>query len=132
MTELIRRITAIFMMLYMTVLGWFGFQKNIDCDLQVVLNANPSTGCSWEVKTDREGIVELIDSSYEQTVKDPFIVGAGGKETFCFNAVGEGEVTIDFSYGRHWEGGEIFRTVVYHCNASDGKITVLSITDSDK
>jgi len=70
-------------------------------DVKVVLESNPTTGYKWEVK---EVDASILKQAGEATFKaDSDAMGAGGKETFAFNAVGAGQTTLKMEYRRPWE-----------------------------
>jgi inhibitor of cysteine peptidase len=73
-------------------------------DLKVVLESNPTTGYKWEVKeVDASILKQAGEAAYKA---DSDAVGAGGKETFTFNAVGAGQTTLKMEYRRPWETEE--------------------------
>jgi inhibitor of cysteine peptidase len=75
--------------------------------LVVTLESNPTTGYSWEV-IEGEGTVLQQKGEVEfqpSNAGDQQLVGAGGTETFRFEAAGTGEVTLKLIYHRSWEKG---------------------------
>ncbi len=71
----------------------------------IVLEANPTTGYSWQVDNDEE-FVTLESRDYivpEPAEGEEPLVGAGGEETFTFNALQAGNTEITFSYAKEWE-----------------------------
>lgn len=73
--------------------------------LAVTLEANPTTGYSWEVA---EGGAPLLaplgDSEYVvDSSEDPPPPGAGGVETWRFQAAKAGETKLTLIYHRPWE-----------------------------
>ncbi|MCG2685983.1 protease inhibitor I42 family protein [Candidatus Parcubacteria bacterium] len=79
-------------------------------EFTIRLEANATTGYSWEVTYDEE-YLELTDQDYE-TEASPEIVGAGGRAVFTFQALTVGETEITFSYSRPWEE-EILETRIF-------------------
>lgn len=69
------------------------------------LEANSTTGYTWQVYIDDEEIVELTGDEYE--CDDPEVTGSGGITTLTFKALKEGETTVTLEYARDWEGGEV-------------------------
>ncbi len=66
------------------------------------MDANPSTGYQWSLATPlNAGIVSLIGKEY--TGPDTDMVGAPGKETWTFRAVGNGAEVISLRYSQPWE-----------------------------
>jgi len=72
--------------------------------LLVRLASNHSAGYSWSVAEETDAVVALQQTpSYEES--DATHLGAGGTETFRFEAVRTGEQTLHFAYRRPWERG---------------------------
>ncbi|MCR4428406.1 MAG: protease inhibitor I42 family protein [Caldiserica bacterium] len=70
----------------------------------VVLEGNPTTGYSWEVKDFDQSLVQLLGEPTYTTQTSTNIVGAGGDFTFNFLTQGKsGELTLEFIYLRPWE-----------------------------
>jgi predicted secreted protein len=73
--------------------------------VSVSLDSNPSTGYRWRLAGPlNESIVKLAGSHYKPPVRQ--IPGAGGTETWRFNAVGRGKTSIVLEYVRPWEKKE--------------------------
>jgi inhibitor of cysteine peptidase len=67
----------------------------------VVLGSNPTTGFMWQAGGyDREVLQQTGDVEYEPSSSVP---GGSGTDTLTFEAVGEGETTLDVIYRRPWE-----------------------------
>ncbi len=81
--------------------------------LTVILEANPSTGYSWEAA------IDPVDSLTEETKRyfsksDKKLMGAPKTLVWKFSASSEGDATLTFCYLRSWEGEEgIKETVVF-------------------
>jgi inhibitor of cysteine peptidase len=75
--------------------------------LVVTLDSNPTTGYSWEVVEGQGTILQQQGEAQFQpsNAGDQQLVGAGGAETFRFEAAGAGEVTLKLIYHRPWEKG---------------------------
>jgi len=72
--------------------------------LIVTLESNPSTGYAWEVsQTDETILMQKGKGEFQQVTQPEGLVGAGGTETFRFEAVGVGQVTLMLVYHRSWE-----------------------------
>ena len=69
--------------------------------LVVELPSNPTTGFSWTV-ADSGPLKQEGDPAYESDAK-PGVVGAGGIETFTFDAEKAGSGTLTLEYRRSWE-----------------------------
>ncbi len=80
--------------------------------LVIELGSNPTTGYRWTEKPANSSPKVLKQAKHEYIQrggKDPNgkpILGAGGVETWIFRAAKSGKVTLGFSYGRPWQGGE--------------------------
>lgn len=71
--------------------------------LTVALASNPSTGFSWKLSANDAGVLQAVgEPKFELGNKTP-MPGAGGTETFTFNAVGKGKSTLTLVYVRPWE-----------------------------
>lgn len=71
--------------------------------LTVELNSNPSTGYSWQVsQVDEKVLQQAGDAQFSLGNKTP-MPGAGGTQTFTFQAVGKGKTTLTLIYVRPWE-----------------------------
>ena len=75
---------------------------SVDDTFTIELEANPSTGYSWELAGPLdEAIVVSLGSDHEAGDSDA--VGAPGTQKLSFRAVGEGSTTIALQYVRPWE-----------------------------
>ncbi|MGB9880725.1 MAG: protease inhibitor I42 family protein [Anaerolineae bacterium] len=70
--------------------------------IELVLDANPSTGYNWEVAGEVK-VVKLVGEP--QFMPDSKALGAGGKMTMRFQAVAPGEEWLRLVYRRSWEEG---------------------------
>ncbi len=111
-------------------------QKNAEAAnlVSVVLESNPTTGCSWRSEIADEEIALLEGDRYVQDEAEPGMTGVGGVQTLTFKILKEGKTEITLVYGRHWKGGEIYerRTVLLLADRNlNGKIEALNseITD---
>lgn len=74
--------------------------------LVVTLPSNPSTGYSWQVlAVDPAVLVQQGDPVYQPSADGTGLVGTGGTETFRFDAISGGSVTLTLGYLRPWEQG---------------------------
>lgn len=73
-------------------------------DLKVELEANPTTGYSWEILTSDGGVARAIGEP--EYASSSAAVGAGGLQTFRVRALSEGKEEIKFRYRRPWEKGK--------------------------
>jgi inhibitor of cysteine peptidase len=69
--------------------------------IEVMLSGNPTTGFNWEpAATDGAILRQIGERIY---TRDSNLIGAGGKMSFCFEAVGTGKTTLRLIYHRSWE-----------------------------
>lgn len=69
--------------------------------LVITLESNPTTGFMWEVVELEESILRQIGEAEFQSESEA--VGAGGTETFRFEAVKAGQMALKLVYHRPWE-----------------------------
>jgi inhibitor of cysteine peptidase len=75
------------------------------------LEANPTTGYSWQVSQSEE--LFKVESSYAQRQQSAGLVGAGGTETFTLTPLKAGTTELTLTYARPWENGEKADQLVY-------------------
>lgn len=82
-------------------------------ELQVELAANPTTGFSWGL-TENEGDILATSgkSFFTQDTSGEARVGAGGTETWVFDAKNRGKTKIQFEYRQPFEKGALPAKVV--------------------
>ena len=78
------------------------------CTFEFKLEANPTTGYTWQVNIEDEEIVELVGNEY--ICDDPEADGTGGITTLKFKALQIGETTVTLEYARDWEDGDVDKT----------------------
>lgn len=76
-----------------------------DNTFSITLEANATTGYTWEVEGESE-YLKLLDKKYTATTSTEGLLGAGDTETFSFKALKLGKIEITFSYVRPWEEAE--------------------------
>ena len=75
----------------------------------VTLESNPTTGFSWQLtEMDNAVLKQVGEVKYESDGRN--IPGAGGTETFRFEAVSAGEVALTLWYMRPWESVQPLET----------------------
>jgi inhibitor of cysteine peptidase len=74
----------------------------VDDKFTISLEANPSTGYSWELTGPLDDKVVVQLGSDHQPGQGTG-VGVPGQQLFRFQAVGQGTATIDLQYVRPWE-----------------------------
>ena len=72
--------------------------------LLVRLESNPSTGYSWEITDNDEAILRQLGEPVFRASSSA--VGAGGTETFSFEAIEEGSSVLRLIYHRSFEEDE--------------------------
>ena len=77
--------------------------------LEVELEANPTTGYSWELGPLPDGL-ELVSSDFEEPGGS--LVGAPGTQRFVFDAMGPGNGILRFEYVRLFEDPVVAEQVV--------------------
>jgi inhibitor of cysteine peptidase len=77
--------------------------------LEVSLEANPTTGYSWELGPLPEGL-QLVSSEFEEPGGS--LVGAPGMQQFVFEAVGAGSGILRFEYVRVFEDPVVAEQIV--------------------
>ena len=70
--------------------------------LVVTLEANPTTGYSWEVAEpfDEQVLRQAGEPEFKQ---ESDLIGAGGVQILRFEAVNAGQITLTLAYRRSWE-----------------------------
>lgn len=85
----------------------------------ITLDANPSTGNSWHLAEQPDSsIVRLEQSHYTPGANPHGVIGKGGKQTWQFKALKEGDITLHFAYRKPWEA---------HLNPAETKDVKVSI-----
>ncbi len=69
--------------------------------LAFTLDANPSTGYSWEMTKIDQKILQQIGEA--EFTPDSTLPGAGGQQVFRFKAVSAGQTALNLIYHRTWE-----------------------------
>jgi len=69
--------------------------------LVITLESNPTTGFRWEVVEIDEPILRQIGEAEFKPESEA--LGAGGTETFHFEAVNAGQTALELVYHRPWE-----------------------------
>lgn len=69
--------------------------------LTFTLDANPSTGYTWEMtKLDQKILQQIGEAEF---TPDSTLPGAGGQQVFRFKAVSAGQTSLNLIYHRPWE-----------------------------
>ena len=71
--------------------------------VEVVLNANPSTGYKWQIVNIDSSKLKIVDETYTSEKVKRDIVGSGGNKIYLFKAINKGNTAIDLIYSRPFE-----------------------------
>jgi len=71
--------------------------------LEIILQANPTTGYRWEVASNDTSVLKNIGIEYQADKVPSGIVGSGGKTIMRFMAIKEGETFLQLVYRRPFE-----------------------------
>jgi len=74
----------------------------------ITLDANPTTGHSWDASFDQEHLA-MVRQEYRATSDR---IGGGGKAIFTFRPVKQGRASLVLRYKRPWER-EVVKTMTY-------------------
>ncbi len=74
-------------------------QVKLGDELVIALDANPTTGYSWEASFDQE-MLALLKQEYRRSSE---LIGSGGTAVFVFRPLKRGSGTIELRYRRPWE-----------------------------
>ena len=77
--------------------------------IDVQLEANPTTGYSWELGPLPDGL-ELVSSGFEEPGGS--LVGAAGTQVFVFDVVGRGDGILRFEYVRVFDDPIVAERIV--------------------
>lgn len=86
--------------------------KTIDLTLNqtlvLTLDSNATTGYKWNLVGEPNAqVVKFISSNYNAPQTNPGVVGAGGTETWKFQAVGVGKTTFKLGYFRPFDPKDV-------------------------
>lgn len=83
--------------------------------IEISLEGNPTTGCSWEYSINKDGIIKEDSKEYNPDNKDTDIDGSGGTYIWRFSGLKEGSTEITFKYYQPWEKEKVYETKTYIC-----------------
>jgi inhibitor of cysteine peptidase len=76
-------------------------------ELVVRLASNPSTGYSWSIRADANGVLAVHgEPVFERAASSPGMAGVPGTEVWRILATMAGEQVLVFEYARPWETGQ--------------------------
>ena len=73
--------------------------------VSVILDENPTTGYGWTFVMNPDGIIREVSSDYVQDPGSENLMGAGGKRTWLFEGIAQGDTALRFTYARPTEAG---------------------------
>jgi inhibitor of cysteine peptidase len=74
-------------------------QAKVGDQIVISLEANPTTGYSWQLQSGLDdAVVSFVKEEYQQGATASGLVGAGGTDRIEFKAVGAGTTTISLAY----------------------------------
>ncbi len=73
--------------------------------MSITLDANPTTGYTWEVAEPPSGQImrQIGEIDFIPSQHDPEIVGAGGVQIVRFEVINAGQTSLKLIYHRPWE-----------------------------
>jgi inhibitor of cysteine peptidase len=83
----------------------------------IALDSNPTTGYMWYEDYD-DSFLKLVEQKYERSLPGEGMVGAGGTESFEFQALKEGETEVTMVYKQGWEGGSVGQEYAFNVSIS--------------
>lgn len=96
-----------------------GITYNIGDTMEVVLPSNPTTGYSWVIKSNDDGI-KVTEGVFEQGDSSESVVGVGGYQKFIVEGLKEGEYAFTLDYKRANEDACIYEyTDILHVKKTD-------------
>lgn len=102
--------------LMLVVCSCTAFAAERKMDAVITLYSNPSTGYSWSYTTNNDGMISEISHSYSSS--NPELLGSDGGEEWHFQGLKEGNVSITFTYSRHWDGSDAkTKTFTYYIDS---------------
>lgn len=100
-------------------------QESKEKEIEISLKGNPTTGCSWEYSTNKDGIIKEDYNEYNPDSKDADSDGSGGTYIWRFSGLKEGSTEITFKYYQPWEKEKVYETKTYTCTVDkDLNITI--------
>ncbi|PIU55633.1 MAG: hypothetical protein COS88_04045 [Chloroflexi bacterium CG07_land_8_20_14_0_80_51_10] len=95
------------------------FSVSIGQLITISLEANATTGFEWQAEFD-DSFLKLIKDEYEPPLaaeeNGKPIAGAGGRQTFEFEALKKGTTGVTLVYKQPWEGGDLGQTAIFTFN----------------
>lgn len=90
-------------------------------ELEVQLDANPTTGYEWTCAIEGDAVTAEGDNYVAPGDSNEPKAGEGGVQIFAFKASGSGEATLTFTYARSWESTDSDKVVTLRATTEDGR-----------
>lgn len=71
--------------------------------VEVILNANPSTGYKWQIVKIDSLKITILNETYIAKTANRDIVGSKGEKIYLFKAISKGNTSINIIYSRRFE-----------------------------
>ena len=101
-------ISLIIVLSVFALVGCTSAKKSASSEVTLVLESNPTTGCTWSVKVVDESIAKFVGSEYQQNDNPGGMVGVGGHDTLTFQCLKQGETKVELNYGHAWNAEEVY------------------------
>lgn len=111
------------------------YQVQAGQPFMVVLDSNPTTGFTWNIKdAGDDNIISLLGSTYQTNASDsqPAIVGQGGRQYWYFKALQPGTAQLQMVYARPWESVQPAKVYSLTINVTPASANSGSITVSNR
>ncbi|HNW86222.1 MAG TPA: protease inhibitor I42 family protein [Candidatus Limiplasma sp.] len=116
-----KKVLALTLALALLTSGMALAQTADTAGLTLTFTENPTTGYTWTCKNTDEAILTVTDAGYTAGADAANAEGAGGTHTWALTGVAEGDVTVTFTLGQAWDGGEVADTIVYSLHVDANK-----------
>ncbi len=81
-------------------------------NIEIELEENVTTGCTWHVTIENEDIVKLDSDEYVD-INDEDLAGAAGLHIWNFKALSEGSTKVTFELYQSWNPENVYETKEY-------------------
>lgn len=90
-------------------------------ELEVQLDANPTTGYEWTCAIEGDAVTAEGDNYVASGDGNEPKAGEGGVQLFAFKASGSGEATLTFTYARSWESTDSDKAITLKATVENGE-----------
>lgn len=84
-----------------------------DEEVQIELEENITTGCTWHVVIEKEDITKLVSDEYKEMKNEECMVGVPGNHTWSFKGLKEGTTKVTFKLYQDWNPENVYETKEY-------------------